>query len=104
MPTEEQSVKSQICWWLEQKKAFFWVTPNSRVRHKHKHRKSGVPDVLGVWVDGTPFYIEVKKSKDSSTSREQIEFIEEARKYKAIAFFAFTLEDVVRNFKEAGKI
>lgn len=101
MPTEEQSVKTQICQWLELQRAFFWVTPNSRVRHKHSFSKKGVPDVLGIWRKRRPFYVEVKKAKDSQASREQIEFIEQARRHGAIAFFAFTLEDVINGFKEA---
>lgn len=95
MKTPEQIIKSQICEYLTMRRVWFYVPNNARVLRRHKYYRPGVSDIVGIF-NGKPLYIEVK-APGRRPSDDQIQFVLEAKNQGAIAFVAFSVEDVVEN-------
>ena len=54
----------------------------------------GIPDIAGYMPDGRALFIEVKRPGGKPTPDQKI-FIEKAQKAGCLAFFAYSLEDVI---------
>lgn len=68
--------------------------------HGNKFQKIGVPD-LCVVIDGLSIWIETKVG-NNKTSPVQKEVINELNESGAVAFVAYSLDDVKKNFKKNG--
>lgn len=95
--TPEQTVRREICEWLEARGALFTLHQRtySRKFGTTKFALNGWPDIHGVWVDGKALLIEVK-APGGSISEAQMRIVSRAKELGAHAFFAYSLADVRR--------
>lgn len=61
----------------------------------------GFPDIHGMLKGGRAVYIEVKRP-GGRVSDEQQEFIDKVSAHGAVAFIAYSVDDVIENFKRLG--
>lgn len=61
----------------------------------------GFPDIHGMLKGGRAVYIEVKRP-GGRVSEEQQEFIDKVSAHGAVAFVAYSVDDVIQNFKRLG--
>jgi len=61
----------------------------------------GFPDIHGMLKGGRAVYIEVKRP-GGRVSDEQQEFIDKVSAHGAVAFVAYSVDDVIENFKRLG--
>lgn len=97
--TPEGALKQLICEWLDTQKSkcVFWVTQSIGIRGRKNNSRwscKGISDINGIW-QGKPLFIEVKVS-GNKPSEDQVSFIENAKRHGAIAFVAYSLDDVVK--------
>lgn len=96
--TPEGKIKNEICTWLETQRyrCKFWVTQSIGIRGRTNNSRwscKGVSDINGIW-EGRPLFIEVK-APGNKPSDEQKEFLNDAKKHGAIAFVAYSLNEVM---------
>jgi hypothetical protein len=96
--TPEQTIKTQICQWLELHRIFFWIQVQNPGKYRSRHIKRGICDLMGIF-RGKPLAIEVK-APGGRVSPEQEKFIEEFRREGGIAFTAKSVEEVEKQLKE----
>ena len=101
---EEQKIKNAILDYIRffPRKGFAWsqyngarYDPRRKIFLKHtKYHRKGVPDILGVWCT-LALFIEVKRP-GGVLSKEQREFIDQAKDHGAIAFVAYSLQGAMK--------
>lgn len=74
---------------------------NCPVGGRMRPNERGIPDLIGYLPGGRFLAIEVKRPKGVRRP-EQIQFVADAKAAGAVAFFAESWEDVVREFESAG--
>lgn len=101
----EKEIQAKIMQWLEYNKIFAWVNktqgtfdPVRKTFRKNKKLLKGVPDILGILPDGRFLGIEVKRP-GGKVSPEQLDFIEKANGLGGVCFVAFSLEDVIGDYR-----
>ena len=101
---KEKEIQKQITDYLSKfpTQCSFRTSERHGKRNEASQTPVGWPDISGDW-SGEALYIEVK-GKDGKASKEQILFIEKARRRGAIALFAYSLEDVVGALGHSGRI
>jgi hypothetical protein len=92
----ERNVQNEITGFLDLFPARCRYRTNSEAYNKFRTTKRpvGYPDISGDW-DGVALYIEVKK-RGGIASKEQFDFILDAKKRKCIAMIVDNLNDVVK--------
>jgi hypothetical protein len=91
----EGEIKRVILDYLELAGAMPCVTGQKRKCFRSKYMRPGEPDVRAIW-KGRPLFIEVKKP-GGVVSDAQRDFITRAIEKGAIAFVAYSLEDVIEH-------
>ena len=61
----------------------------------------GFPDIHGMLKGGRALYVEVKRP-GGRVSEDQQEFIDKVSAHGAVAFIAYSVDDVIENFKRFG--
>ncbi len=100
MAKEESDVCGAILDWLKGRGIEAWRNHTQGLRFtsgRGRNPAKGKADIQGILVGGLSLQIEVKKPK-GVRSPEQIEFIAKAADLGAVAFFAESLDDVIREF------
>lgn len=99
--TPEGAIKKQICDWLSwQKDCFFWIQQAGKIPgriNRSKYLHNGISDILGIWKTKM-LCIEVKAPGGKLSDQQKV-FLERMASLGAIAFVAYSLDDVVRTLK-----
>jgi penicillin-binding protein-related factor A (putative recombinase) len=102
----EKKVQKDIVDWLDQNQYYCFSTSQYRANKRiSAGTKKGVPDIVGLFNDGTFFCIEVKRpkmlGKNSAgvVSKEQKEFIGQINARNGLAFVAMSVKDVQEAFQ-----
>ena len=100
---KESEIQTEILKLFKILKIWTWRNYNGpTIRGKGFFTKSlipGSPDIMGIMPCGRSIQIEVKRDSKSARSKEQIEWIEKANKNKALALFAWDLQQIAELIK-----
>jgi penicillin-binding protein-related factor A (putative recombinase) len=94
----EKQLQQQIVDYLKARGIWHYVT--HRAMFPPPPENKGIPDICGIY-KGKPLYIEVKGPR-GKIGQEQTNFITNVKEQGGIAFFAWSMDDVLRELDLPG--